>query len=243
MVENSFPDKGLKFLDGDTVISPGSKQASIDAVGSVITAIEGIEKKKFKNAFCPVRPPGHHAEKNKAMGFCIYNNCAVAAHYLIEKFKYKRIAIFHPDVHHGNGTQDIFYDNENVLYLSTHQYPFYPGTGSEKEKGNHNNIFNVPLPAGTTSEEYMNALDRVLNKLKEFKPEFLILSMGFDANLADPLAQFELKSEDFYEITKRALKATNKFTDGKVVSVLEGGYDLNALADSAFNHVNALSEN
>jgi len=243
MVENSFPDKGLNFLDGDTVISPGSKQATIDAVGSVITAIEGIEKKKFKNAFCPVRPPGHHAEKNKAMGFCIYNNCAVAAHYLIEKFKYKRIAIFDPDVHHGNGTQNIFYDNKNVLYLSTHQYPFYPGTGSEKEKGIHNNIFNVPLPAGTNSEEYMNALDRVLKKLKEFKPEFLILSMGFDANLADPLAQFELKSEDFYEITKRVLKVTNEFTDGKVVSVLEGGYDLNALADSAFNHVNALSEN
>ena len=243
MVENSFPDKGLNFLDGDTVISPGSKQATIDAVGSVITAIEGIEKKKFKNAFCPVRPPGHHAEKNKAMGFCIYNNCAVAAHHLIEKFKYKRIAIFDPDVHHGNGTQNIFYDNKNVLYLSTHQYPFYPGTGSEKEKGSHNNIFNVPLPAGTNSEEYMNALDRVLKKLKEFKPEFLILSMGFDANLADPLAQFELKSEDFYEITKRVLKVTNEFTDGKVVSVLEGGYDLNALADSAFNHVNALSEN
>ena len=243
MVENSFPDKGLNFLDGDTVISPGSKQATIDAVGSVITAIEGIEKKKFKNAFCPVRPPGHHAEKNKAMGFCIYNNCAVAAHYLIEKFKYKRIAIFDPDVHHGNGTQNIFYDNKKVLYISTHQYPFYPGTGSEKEKGIHNNIFNVPLPAGTNSEEYMNALDRVLKKLKEFKPEFLILSMGFDANLADPLAQFELKSEDFYEITKRVLKVTNEFTDGKVVSVLEGGYDLNALADSAFNHVNALSEN
>ena len=243
MVENSFPDKGLNFLDGDTVISPGSKQATIDAVGSVITAIEGIEKKKFKNAFCPVRPPGHHAEKNKAMGFCIYNNCAVAAHYLIEKFKYKRIAIFDPDVHHGNGTQNIFYDNKNVLYLSTHQYPFYPGTGSEKEKGSHNNIFNVPLPAGTNSEEYMNALDRVLKKLKEFKPEFLILSRGFDANLADPLAQFELKSEDFYEITKRVLKVTNEFTGGKVVSVLEGGYDLNALADSAFNHVNALSEN
>ena len=243
MVENSFPDKGLNFLDGDTVISPGSKQATIDAVGSVITAIEGIEKKKFKNAFCPVRPLGHHAEKNKAMGFCIYNNCAVAAHYLIEKFKYKRIAIFDPDVHHGNGTQNIFSDNKNVLYLSTHQYPFYPGTGSEKEKGSHNNIFNVPLPAGTNSEEYMNALDRVLKKLKEFKPEFLILSMGFDANLADPLAQFELKSEDFYEITKRVLKVTNEFTGGKVVSVLEGGYDLNALADSAFNHVNALSEN
>ena len=242
-VKEKFPKKGMVFLDGDTIISPGSKQASIDAVGSIITSIDGIENKKYNNAFCAVRPPGHHAEKNKAMGFCIYNNCAVAAHYLIEKYKYRKIAIFDPDVHHGNGTQDIFYDNKNVLYLSTHQYPFYPGTGSEKEKGKHNNIFNVPLPAGTTSEKYMNALDRVLDKLVEFKPEFLILSMGFDANIADPLAQFELKSEDFYEITKRTLKATNKFTNGKVVSVLEGGYDLNALADSAFNHVNALIEN
>ena len=243
MVKKNFPNQGLKFLDGDTIISPGSKDATVDAVGSVIKAIDGVEQKKFRNAFCAVRPPGHHAEKNKAMGFCIYNNCAVAAHYLMEKYKYKKIAIFDPDVHHGNGTQDIFFDNKNVLYLSTHQYPFYPGTGSEKEKGKHNNIFNVPLPAGTTSEEYMNALDRVLDKLVEFKPEFLILSMGFDANIADPLAQFELKSEDFYEITKRTLKATNKFTNGKVISVLEGGYDLKALADSAFNHVNALEEN
>ena len=176
------------------------------------------------------------------MGFCIYNNCAVAAHYLIEKYSYKKVAIFDPDVHHGNGTQDIFYDNENVLYLSTHQYPFYPGTGSDKEKGNHNNIFNVPLPAGTNTEKYMNALDKVLDKLIEFKPEFLIFSMGFDANIADPLAQFELQSKDFYEITKRTLKATNRFTNGKVVSVLEGGYDLNALAESALNHVKALSE-
>ena len=242
MVEKSFPNQGLKFLDGDTIISPGSENATIDAVGSVIKAIDGVEQKKFKNAFCAVRPPGHHAEKDKAMGFCIYNNCAVAAHYLMEKYKYKKIAIFDPDVHHGNGTQDIFFDNKNVLYLSTHQYPFYPGTGSEKEKGKYNNIFNVPLPAGTTSEKYMNALDRVLDKLVEFKPEFLILSMGFDANIADPLAQFELKSEDFYDITKRTLKATNEFTNGKVISVLEGGYDLNALADSAFNHVNALVE-
>ena len=243
IVKKSFPNQGLKFLDGDTIISPGSKDATVDAVGSVIKAIDGVEQKKFGNAFCAVRPPGHHAEKNKAMGFCIYNNCAVAAHYLMEKYKYKKIAIFDPDVHHGNGTQDIFFDNKNVLYLSTHQYPFYPGTGSEIEKGKYNNIFNVPLPAGTTSEKYMNALDRVLDKLVEFKPEFLILSMGFDANIADPLAQFELKSEDFYEITKRTLKATNEFTNGKVISVLEGGYDLNALADSAFNHVNALVEN
>ena len=120
MVKKSFPYQGLKFLDGDTIISPGSKDATIDAVGSVIKAIDGVEQKKFRNAFCAVRPPGHHAEKNKAMGFCIYNNCAVAAHYLMEKYKYKKIAIFDPDVHHGNGTQDIFFDNKKVLYLSTH---------------------------------------------------------------------------------------------------------------------------
>ena len=242
MVQKSFPKKGIKFLDGDTIISPGSKDATIDAVGSVIQAIEGVEKKKFKNAFCPVRPPGHHSEKNKAMGFCIYNNCAVGAHYLIEKFKYKRIAIWDPDVHQGNGHQDIFWDNKNVLYLSTHQYPFYPGTGSEKEKGNHNNIFNVPLPAGTTSEEYLNAHNRVLDRLIEFKPEFLLISMGFDMHIDDPLAQFKLSSKDFYEITKRTLMATQKFTEGKVVSVLEGGYDLKALAESANEHVNALLE-
>ena len=242
-VEKSFPEKGLSFLDGDTIISPGSKEATTDAVGSIITAIDGVQNKEFHNAFCAVRPPGHHAERNKAMGFCIYNNVAVGAHYLLEKYKFNKVAIIDFDVHHGNGTQDIFYDNEKVLYISTHQYPYYPGTGAEKEKGKYNNIFNVPLPAGTTSEKYMNALDRVLDKLVEFKPEFLILSMGFDANIADPLAQFELKSEDFYEITTRTLKATNEFTNGKVISVLEGGYDLNALADSAFNHVNALVEN
>jgi Deacetylases, including yeast histone deacetylase and acetoin utilization protein len=210
MVQKSFPKEGIKFLDGDTIISPGSKDATIDAVGSVIQAIEGVEKKKFKNAFCPVRPPGHHSEKDKAMGFCIYNNCAVGAHYLIEKFKYNRIAIWDPDVHQGNGHQDIFWDNENVLYLSTHQYPFYPGTGSEKEKGNHNNIFNVPLPAGTTSEEYLNAHNRVLDRLIEFKPEFLLISMGFDMHIDDPLAQFKLSSKDFNEITKRTLMATQK---------------------------------
>jgi len=243
MVKKSFPNQGLKFLDGDTIISPGSKDATVDAVGSVIKAIDGVEQKKFKNAFCAVRPPGHHAEKNKAMGFCIYNNCAVAAHYLIEKYKYKKIAIFDPDVHHGNGTQDIFFDNKNVLYLSTHQYPFYPGTGSEKEKGKHNNIFNIPLPAGTSSENYFDAYNHVLKKLDEFKPEFLIFSAGFDAHQDDPLAQFKLKSKDFYEITRRTLLATNKYNNRKVVSILEGGYDLNALAESADEHVKALQQN
>ena len=242
-VENSFPKKGLHFLDGDTIVSPGSRQASSDAVASIITAIDSVQKKEFKNVFCPVRPPGHHAEKDKAMGFCIYNNVAVGAHYLIDKYKFNKIAIIDFDVHHGNGTQNIFYDNEKVLYISTHQYPFYPGTGANNEKGKHDNIFNIPLPAGTNSEEYLNAYEHVLKKLKEFKPEFLLFSAGFDAHQDDPLAQFKLRSKDFYDITKRTLKVINKSINNKVVSILEGGYDLNALKESSEYHLKALIEN
>ena len=241
-VEKSFPKKGLFFLDGDTIVSPGSKEASSDAVGSIITAIDGVQKKEFKNAFCAVRPPGHHAEKDKAMGFCIYNNVAVGAHYLIEKYKLKRIAIIDFDVHHGNGTQDIFYDNEKVLYISTHQYPYYPGSGSNSEKGKHNNILNIPLPAGTNSEEYLNAYEHVLKKLKQFEPEFILFSAGFDAHKDDPLAQLQLKTKDFYDLTKRTLKVVKSTCKGNVVSILEGGYDLNALKESTEMHINALLE-
>jgi len=241
-VEKSFPEKGLSFLDGDTIISPGSKEATADAVGSIITAIDGVQNKEFHNAFCAVRPPGHHAERNKAMGFCIYNNVAVGAHYLLEKYKFNKVAIIDFDVHHGNGTQDIFYDNEKVLYISTHQYPYYPGTGAEKEKGKYNNIFNIPLPAGTTSEEYLNAYEFVLKKIKEFKPEFILLSAGFDAHKDDPLAQFQLTSKDFYNLTKRTLNLAKLYCEGKVVSILEGGYDLNALQESTEMHVRALVE-
>ncbi len=242
LVKNSFPKKGFSSLDGDTIISPGSKNATFDAVGSIIAAIDGVESKEFKNAFCPVRPPGHHAEKNKAMGFCIFNNVAVGANYLIKKYNYKKIAIVDFDVHHPNGGQDIFYENENVLLISTHQYPYYPGTGSEKEKGKFNNIFNVPLPAGTSSEEYFNAFEFALKKLKEFKPEFVLISAGFDAHASDPLAQLKLQTEDFYKITKRILETSKKFCNGKVVSILEGGYDLQALQDSTKRHVDALLE-
>ena len=241
-VEKSFPEKGLSFLDGDTIISPGSKEATADAVGSIIAAIDGVQNKEFHNAFCAVRPPGHHAERNKAMGFCIYNNVAVGAHYLLEKYKFNKVAIIDFDVHHGNGTQDIFYDNEKVLYISTHQYPYYPGTGDEKEKGKYNNIFNIPLPAGTTSEEYLNAYEFVLKKIKEFKPEFILLSAGFDAHKDDPLAQLQLTSKDFYNLTKRTLNLAKLYCEGKVVSILEGGYDLNALQESTEMHVNALLE-
>ena len=241
-VEKSFPEKGLSFLDGDTIVSPGSKDATSDAVGSIITAIDGVQNKDFKNSFCAVRPPGHHAEKNKAMGFCIYNNVAVGANYLINKYKLKKVAIIDFDVHHGNGTQDIFYDNEKVLYISTHQYPYYPGSGTNDEKGKHNNILNIPLPAGTTSEEYLNAYESVLNKIKEFKPEFILLSAGFDAHKDDPLAQLQLESKDFYNITKRTLELSKQYCDGKVVSILEGGYDLLALQESTEMHVKALLE-
>ena len=241
-VDKSFPKKGYNFLDGDTVVSPGSKDASKDAVGSIITAIDGVQKKEFKNAFCAVRPPGHHAEKEKAMGFCIYNNVAVGANYLIEKYKYNKIAIIDFDVHHGNGTQNIFYDNEKVLFISTHQYPYYPGSGSEKEKGDFNNVLNIPLEAGTSAEMYLNAYENVLNKVREFKPEFLLFSAGFDAHIDDPLAQLKLSSEDFYKITKRTLEISKPFCNGNVVSILEGGYDLKALQESTERHVDALIE-
>ena len=241
-VEKSFPKKGLFFLDGDTIVSPGSKEASSDAVGSIITAIDGVQNKEFQNAFCAVRPPGHHAEKNKAMGFCIYNNVAVGAHYLLEKYKLNKIAIIDFDVHHGNGTQDIFYNNEKVLYISTHQYPYYPGTGGNNEKGKHNNVLNIPLPAGTTSEEYLNAYEHVLKKLKQFNPEFILFSAGFDAHKDDPLAQLQLTSKDFYHLTKRTLNLSKLYCEGKVVSILEGGYDLNALKESTAMHVDALLE-
>ena len=242
LVKSSFPSKGFSSLDGDTIISPGSKEATFDAAGSIIAAIDGVQNKEFKNAFANVRPPGHHCNQNKAAGFCILNNVAIGAKYLLNKYKYKKIAIIDFDVHHGNGTQDIFYENENVLFISTHQYPYYPGTGSEQEKGKFDNIYNIPLPAGTNSEEYLNAFEHALKKLKEFKPEFILISAGFDAHKDDPLAQIKLETDDFYTITKRILETSKIFCNGKIVSILEGGYDLAALRDSTKRHVDALIE-
>ena len=239
----SFPKSGIQFLDGDTIVSPGSKEAALDAVGSIILGIDQVVNKEFKNTFCSVRPPGHHAESDKAMGFCIYNNVAVGAAYLLHHYQYKKVAIIDYDVHHGNGTQEIFYNNPNVLYISTHQYPFYPGTGSVNEKGASNNILNIPLDPGTSSDIYFNSFENVLKKLKSFNPEFILLSSGFDAHQKDPLAQVNLKSKDFYEITKRIMNVADNICDGRIVSILEGGYDLNALKESAYEHVKALIEN
>ena len=241
-VENSFPTQGLNFLDGDTILSPGSKEATSDAVGSIITAIDGVMKKDFRNAFCAVRPPGHHAEKQKAMGFCVYNNVAVGAYYLLEKYNLNKVAIIDFDVHHGNGTQDIFCNNEKVLYISSHQYPYYPGSGAANEKGIKDNVLNIPLAAGTQSHEFLNAYDVVFKKLKEFKPEFILLSAGFDAHKDDPLARINLESKDYYTLTHRILIIAKELCGGKVVSILEGGYDLNALKESVDHHVQSLME-
>tara|TARA_B100001175_G_scaffold214791_1_gene182475 strand:+ start:96 stop:1019 length:924 start_codon:yes stop_codon:yes gene_type:complete len=241
-VTESFPKQGLNFLDGDTIISPGSKDATKDAVGAILTAIDGVMKKDFKNAFCPVRPPGHHAEKQKAMGFCVYNNVAVGAYYLLEKYKLSKLAIIDFDVHHGNGTQDIFFDNEKVLYISSHQYPYYPGSGAANEKGIKDNILNVPLASGTQSHEFLNAYENIFKKLKEFKPNFILLSAGFDAHKDDPLAQINLESRDFYTLTKRIMVLAKDLCDERIVSILEGGYDLNALKESVDYHVKSLME-
>jgi len=241
-VNDSFPTQGVNFLDGDTILSPGSKEATRDAVGSIIAAIDGVMKRDFRNAFCAVRPPGHHAEKQKAMGFCVYNNVAVGAYYLLKKYNLSKVAIIDFDVHHGNGTQDIFYNNENVLYISTHQYPYYPGSGAANEKGINNNIINIPLIAGTQTHEFLNAYDNIFKKLKEFKPEFILLSAGFDAHKDDPLAQINLESQDYYTLTKRIKILAKELCGEKLVSILEGGYDLNALKESVDFHIKSLVE-
>lgn len=241
-INQSFPKEDLVFLDGDTIVSKGSKKAAYDAVGAIINAIDAVMNQEFDNAFCVVRPPGHHAEKEQAMGFCIFNNVAVGATYLLEKYKLDKVAIIDFDVHHGNGTQDIFYNENKVLYISSHQFPFYPGTGSKDEIGKFKNILNIPLKAGTVSEEFFNSYKKVYDKLNEFRPQFILLSAGFDAHKNDPLANVNLESRDYYILTKEIMKIAKKICSNKIVSILEGGYNLSAIQESAKYHVEALLE-
>ena len=239
-VNNSFPKNGFVFLDGDTVISPGSKDATKDAVGSIISAIDGVQNKEFKNAFCAVRPPGHHAETVRANGFCFINNVAVAARYLQKQFKVNKVAIIDFDVHHGNGTQEIFYRDQSVAYGSSHEFPLFPGTGAENETG-VGNIFNATLKAGTTNKDFFGIFDqKVLRSIDKFKPEVILISAGFDAHSRDPLANINLESEDFFKITKNIVDIANIHSKGRVISFLEGGYDLQALSESIIEHLNAL---
>ena len=241
-INKSFPKEGLTFLDGDTIVSSGSKKAAYDAVGAIINAIDTVMNKEFDNAFCVVRPPGHHAEKEQAMGFCVFNNVAIGATYLMEKYKMNKVAIIDFDVHHGNGTQDIFYNEKKVLYVSSHQFPFYPGTGSKDEIGKYNNILNIPLKAGTNSREFFASYNKVYDKLNEFKPEFILLSAGFDAHKNDPLANINLESKDYYTLTKEIIKIAKQVSNNRIVSILEGGYNLSAIQESAKFHVEALLE-
>jgi len=240
---NKFPENDeIRYLDQETPVSSGSKDATLRAAGAGIDAINSIIDGKSKNAFCIVRPPGHHACINKSMGFCVFNNVAIAAYYLINKYDYSNIAIIDFDVHHGNGTQDIFYNNKNVTYYSTHQYPLYPGTGDVDEVG-CGNIFNIPLVSGTSSVSYQKIFqEKIIEQLEIQQPDFLIISAGFDAHKDDPLANINLSNEDFVILTKKLKIIADKYCNGKILSMLEGGYDINALENAMIGHISELQE-
>lgn len=239
-VFQAIPEVGSGYIDGDTVVSADSGKAALYAVGAVCDAVDQVITAKADNAFCALRPPGHHAEKNRAMGFCLFNNVAIAANHARLHYSVERIAIIDFDVHHGNGTQDIFYNDANVLYASTHQMPLYPGTGSRAEIG-AGNIFNAPLPAGAGSLDFKNAMtELIFPAIHAFKPELILISAGFDAHRADPLASLNFSDQDFSWITRELMALADQYCSGKIVSMLEGGYDLSALGSSTAAHVNEL---
>jgi len=237
----AVPETGLARLDPDTIISPQSGEAAKRAAGGVCAAVKAVADGNAKHAFCAVRPPGHHAEPARAMGFCLFNNIAIGALEARHAFGFERVAVVDFDVHHGNGTETVFRDDPGLFYASTHQSPFYPGTGSESETGAAGNIVNVELGAGSGSDAFRAAFeDRVLPALDDFAPDFLMLSAGFDGHEADPLALLELQTADYAWVTEALCRLAARHCDGRVVSVLEGGYNLDALADSVGAHVTAL---
>ena len=239
-VFDAIPRQGFGYLDADTVVSPGSGEAALHALGAACAAVDAVVAKEAHNAFCALRPPGHHAERDDAMGFCLFNNIAVAAEHARQRHGIKRVAIVDFDVHHGNGTQHAFDKNPEVMYCSTHQYPWYPGTGRATETG-VGNIVNVPLPAGSGSLEFRQAMnDRILPALEAFKPELLLISAGFDAHRDDPLGDLNFVETDYAWATMQIMALADKHGHGRVVSMLEGGYDLDALARSVAAHVRAL---
>ena len=237
---DAIPSEGIIHLDPDTAVSPGSWEAALRGVGAACQAVDDVFQGRASNAFSASRPPGHHAEKSRAMGFCLFNNAAVAARWAQRTFGAERVAIIDFDVHHGNGTQDIFWADPSVLYCSTHQMPLYPGTGELNETG-AGNIVNVPLRAGDGGPEFREAVDAaIFPRLLDFRPDFLVISAGFDAHVRDPLGGLNLVEADYVWITAKLMDIADKSANGRVVSLLEGGYDLEGLARSVAAHVSTL---
>jgi acetoin utilization deacetylase AcuC-like enzyme len=240
-IRDAVPEDGLVRLDADTSMSPGSYEAALRGAGGGLRAVDEVMNQKAANAFVAVRPPGHHAETARPMGFCLFNNAAIAARYAQHRYGVERAAIVDFDVHHGNGSQDIFWADKMVMYCSTHEMPLYPGTGATGERGEHNNIVNAPLSAGDGGDAFREAFETViLPRLRAFKPEFLVISAGFDAHTRDPLANLNLVEADFTWVTKKLMDIADDGAQGRIVSMLEGGYDLQGLSRSVAAHVTAL---
>ena len=240
-LRDATPGEGMVRLDADTSMSPGSFEAALRAVGGAMHAVDEVLSNKAANAFVAIRPPGHHAETARPMGFCFFDNAAIAARYAQERHGVARAAIVDFDVHHGNGSQEIFWADKTVMYCSTHQMPLFPGTGAVIESGEYETIVNAPLRPGDGGEEFRAAFEsRILPRLREFQPELIIISAGFDAHMRDPLANINLLEADFAWATQKIMDVADRYAGGRVVSMLEGGYDLQALANSVAAHVTAL---
>src|SRR6476620_3925140 len=240
-IREASPSEGLVRLDADTAMSPGSYEAALRAVGGAMQAVDDVMTDKAANAFVATRPPGHHTETARPMGFCLFNNAAIAARYAQQKQGVERAAIVDFDVHHGNGSQDIFWSDKSVMYCSTHEMPLYPGTGAIGERGEFDNIVNAPLRAGDGGDAFREAFEvTILPRLRAFKPDFLVISAGFDAHTRDPLANLNLVEADYTWVTKKLMDVADASAKGRVVSLLEGGYDLQGLSRSVAAHVTAL---
>ena len=240
-IRNASPEEGMVRLDADTSMSSGSYEAALRAVGGGMQAVDEVMTGKAANAFVAVRPPGHHTEVARPMGFCLFNNAAIAARYAQKKHGAERVAVIDFDVHHGNGSQDIFWSDKSVMYCSTHEMPLFPGTGALSERGEFNTVVNAPLRAGDAGKAFRAAFDTtILPRLREFKPDLLVISAGFDAHTRDPLANLNLVEADYTWVTQKLMEVADSTANGRIVSMLEGGYDLQGLARSAAAHVTAL---
>lgn len=242
-IRDACPDEGLVRIDSDTTVSPGTWEAALRAVGAACQAVDEVMTRKVKNAFSASRPPGHHAEYAQSMGFCFFNNAAIAARHAQVEHGAERVAVIDFDVHHGNGTQHILWNDPTVMYASTHQAPLYPGTGAVIETGEHDTIVNAPLASGDGAEQFNGAmLDVLLPRLHAFKPDLVIISAGFDMHTRDPLANIHLHEADFVWVTEQLMELAEKSAGGRVVSLLEGGYDLQGLSRSVAAHVETLMQ-